>query len=235
MSDIEAWKRAAAVAAVDEVRSGMLVGLGTGSTAVHAVREIGRRLAEGELRDVRGVPTSQSTAALAHQLGIPLLELPADGVDVAIDGMDEVDPRLDCIKGLGGALTREKIVATSARVFVLVGDVGKRVDVLCERTPVPVEVLAFGELRTAARLRELGCEPRLRVTGGQPLTTDNGHHILDCHLPPGTPAAAVRDFAAAVDALPGVVAHGLFLGVTALTYLAGPAGTVRLAAVPTAP
>lgn len=227
MSDIEAWKRAAAVAAVDEVASGMLVGLGTGSTAVHAVREIGRRLAEGELRDVRGVPTSQSTALLAHQIGIPLLELPAGGVDVAIDGMDEVDGRLDCIKGLGGALTREKIVATSARAFVLVGDVGKRVAVLAARTPVPVEVLPFGEQRTAERLRGLGCEPRLRLAGGQPQVTDNGHHILDCHLAAGSTAEAVRRFAADVDRLPGVVAHGLFLGVAVAAYLAGPEGVVR--------
>ncbi len=230
MSEIDRLKQQVAIAAAVRVRSGMLVGLGTGSTAAHLVRELGRRLQAGELDGVRGVPTSLATATLATEVGIPLVELPAEGVDVTIDGMDEVDGRLDCIKGLGGALTREKIVAAASREFVLIGDVGKRVATLCERTPVPVEVLAFGVERTAARLRALGAEPRWRLRDGTPVTTDNGHLIVDCHLPLGTSAEAVRAFAAAVDAVPGVLGHGLFLGLTSRVYLAGPDGIEELVA-----
>jgi ribose 5-phosphate isomerase A len=230
MTEIERLKQRVAIAAAVRVRSGMLVGLGTGSTASHLVRELGRRLATGELRDVRGVPTSVATAALAREVGIPLADLPAEGVDVTIDGMDEVDDRLDCIKGLGGALTREKIVAAASREFVLIGDHGKRVGTLGERTPVPVEVLAFGAERTAARLRGLGADPRLRLVDGRPKTTDNGHLIVDCHLPAGTSGEAVRAFAAAVDGVPGVVSHGLFLGLTHRVFLAGPDGIEELVA-----
>lgn len=230
MTEIERLKQRVAIAAAVRVRSGMLVGLGTGSTAAHLVRELGRRLSSGELHGVRGVPTSLATAALAREVGIPLVELPADGVDVTIDGMDEVDDRLDCIKGLGGALTREKIVAAASREFVLIGDHGKRVGTLGERTPVPVEVLAFGAERTAARLRELGSTPRLRLVAGAPKITDNGHHIVDCYLPAGTSAEAVRAFAAAADAVPGVVSHGLFLGLTHRVFLAGPGGIEELVA-----
>ena len=230
VSDTERFKREAAIAALERVRSGMRVGLGSGSTAAHLTRELGRRLATGELRDVAGVPTSEATAALAREVGVPLAELTADGLDVAIDGMDEVDPRLDAIKGLGGALTREKIVAAAAREFVLIGDQGKRVARLGERTPVPVEVLAFGWPRTAALLRGLGCDPRLRYAGDGPRVTDNGQLLLDCHLPADASDESVRVFAAAVDAVPGVLAHGLFLGLTARTYLAGPDGVEVLLA-----
>ncbi|MFU8887668.1 MAG: ribose-5-phosphate isomerase RpiA [Trueperaceae bacterium] len=230
MTETDGLKQRVAIAAAARVRSGMLVGLGTGSTAVHLVRELGRRLASGELQGVRGVPTSLATAALAREVGIPLVELPAEGVDVTIDGMDEVDDRLDCIKGLGGALTREKIVAAAAREFVLIGDTGKRVGTLGERTPVPVEVLAFGAERTTARLRALDADPRLRLVDGTPMTTDNGHLIVDCHLPVGTSAEAVRAFAAAVDGVPGVVSHGLFLGLTHRVFLAGPDGIEELTA-----
>jgi len=232
MTEVERYKREAAHAALTRVRSGMQVGLGSGSTAEHMVRELGRRLAAGELSDVRGVPTSRAIESLARQVGVPLIELGPDGVDVAIDGMDEVDPRLDAIKGLGGALTREKIVAAAAREFVLIGDVGKRVTRLGERTPVPVEVLAFGWRRTAARLRDLGAEPRLRANGDQPWGTDNGHLVLDCQLPASYDAAAVRAFAAGVDRVPGVLGHGLFLGLTARAFLAGPAGIEELVAAP---
>jgi ribose 5-phosphate isomerase A len=234
MSVLDDYKRQAAHAALARVRSGMRVGLGSGSTASHMVRELGRMLAAGELRDVRGVPTSGRTETLAREVGVPLVELGADGVDVAIDGMDEVDPRLDAIKGLGGALVREKIVAAAAREFVLIGDAGKRVARLGERTPVPVEVLAFGWRRTEARLRDLGADPRLRVRDGGPFGTDNGNLVLDCFLPPAFDADAVRAFAAAVDGLPGVLGHGLFLGLTARTVLAGPAGVEELSGAPAA-
>jgi len=228
MSEVERYKRQAAHAALARVRSGMRVGLGSGSTAEHMVRELGRRLAAGELSDVRGVPTSRAIERLAQQVGVPLIELGAEGVDVAIDGMDEVDPALDAIKGLGGALTREKIVAAAAHEFVLIGDVGKKVGRLGERTPVPVEVLAFGWQRTLAHLRDLGADPHLRVQDGAPWGTDNGHLVVDCHLPANLAADALRAFAAAVDQVPGVLGHGLFLGITARAYLAGPEGVEEL-------
>ncbi|MDA0699992.1 MAG: ribose-5-phosphate isomerase RpiA [bacterium] len=228
MSEVERYKRQAAHAALARVRSGMRVGLGSGSTAEHMVRELGRRLAAGELSDVRGVPTSRAIERLAQQVGVPLIELGAEGVDVAIDGMDEVDPALDAIKGLGGALTREKIVAAAAHEFVLIGDIGKKVGRLGERTPVPVEVLAFGWRRTLAHLRDLGADPHLRVHDGAPWGTDNGHLVVDCHLPAHLAADALRAFAAAVDQVPGVLGHGLFLGITARAYLAGPEGVEEL-------
>jgi ribose 5-phosphate isomerase A len=225
MDDADRWKAAAARAALEHVRSGMLVGLGTGSTASHVVRDLGRRLATGELLDVRGVATSVATERLAREAKVPLVDLPGSGVDLTIDGMDEVTTSLDAIKGLGGALTREKVVAASSRRFVLVGDVRKRVPWLGETAPVPVEVLAFGWRRTVERLRDLGAEPALRLVGGDPFVTDNGQLVVDCHVRPNFDAAA---FAAAVDALPGVIAHGLFLGMAERALLAGPDGIEEL-------
>jgi ribose 5-phosphate isomerase A len=231
MDDADRWKAAAARAALEHVRSGMLLGLGTGSTASHVVRDLGRRLATGELRDVRGVATSVATERLAREAKVPLVDLPASGVDLTIDGMDEVTTTLDAIKGLGGALTREKVVAASSARFVLIGDVRKRVPWLGETAPVPVEVLAFGWRRTAERLRELGAEPALRRHGGDPFVTDNGHWVVDCHVRPGFDAAA---FAAAVDAVPGVLAHGLFRGMAERALLAGPDGIEELLRPPVA-
>ncbi len=227
MTDVERWKARAAHAALEHVRSGMTVGLGTGSTAVHMVRELGRRLATHELESVRGVATSVATERLAREAEVPLVDLPADGVDVAIDGMDEVTAGLDAIKGLGGALTREKVVAASARRFVLIGDRSKRVAFLGDRAPVPVEVLAFGWRRTAELLRELGADPVLRTERGEPMVTDNGQVVVDCRMRGGFDAVA---FAASVDRLPGVVAHGLFLGMAERAFLAGPDGVEELVA-----
>jgi ribose 5-phosphate isomerase A len=227
MTDVERWKARAAHAALDHVRSGMTVGLGTGSTALHMVRELGRRLATHELHDVRGVATSVATERLARESKVPLIDLPADGVDVAIDGMDEVTTALDAIKGLGGALTREKIVAAAAKRFLLIGDRTKRVAFLGDRAPVPVEVVAFGWRRTAERLRALGADPVLRTERGEPVVTDNGQLVVDCRMRGGFDAHA---FAAAVDGLPGVVAHGLFLGMAERAFLAGPDGTLELVA-----
>jgi ribose 5-phosphate isomerase A len=222
--DGEAMKRAAASAAADLVESGMLLGLGSGSTAAQFVRVLGERLQAGVLRGVRGVPTSQATAALAARIGIELIDLPASGVDLAIDGMDEVDARLDAVKGLGGAATREKIVAASASRFVLIGDESKVVDELARRTPVPVEVLAFGFERTRSLLIAAGSRPTLRG-GAEPFLTDEGNPILDCALQRGVDPAA---FAQALDATPGVVGHGLFLGLASAAIIAGAGGVRRL-------
>ncbi len=225
MDEREAYKRQVGEAAASMVRSGTVVGLGSGSTARYATEAIGRALATGSLRDVRGVPTSLATERLARAVGLPLVELPATGVDLAIDGADEISPELDAIKGLGGALTREKVVAASARRFVLVADASKRVRHLGERTPVPVEVLRFGWQRTRAALTALGVEPALRGAGDEPFVTDNGNVVLDCAVPPGFDPAA---FAAAADGLPGVVGHGLFLGLAHEALLADVDGVVTL-------
>lgn len=217
MNEIERSKARAAHAALAHVRSGMLVGLGSGSTAFHMILELGRRLSSGELQDVRGVPTSLATEKLALASHVPVVDLPASGVDVAIDGMDEVTTSLDAIKGLGGALTREKIVAESARRFLLIGDASKRVDALGQGAPVPVETLAFGWRRTAERLRDLGAEPVVRRVAGEVAHTDNGHLVIDCRMPAGFDA---RAFARNVDAIPGVLGHGLFLGLAERAFLA---------------
>lgn len=220
----DALKRAAALAAVQLVQSGMTVGLGTGSTAVHAVVELGRLLAAGELSDIRAVPTSLQTQEQALAAGIPLVELGADGVDIAIDGCDEVDAELRAIKGLGGALTREKIVAASARRFVLIADYSKEVEQLGLNTPIPVEVVPFGWQRTAQLLTGLAGSVTLRGEG-TPVFTDNGNLILDVLL--GEPFDPVT-LDAKLKLLPGVVEHGLFVTEASIAFIASPAGVKRL-------
>jgi ribose 5-phosphate isomerase A len=226
---MERSKARAAHAALAHVRSGMLVGLGSGSTAFHMIIELGRRLTEGELQDVRGVATSLATEKLALASHVPVVDLPAAGVDVAIDGMDEVTTSLDAIKGLGGALTREKIVAESARRFLLIGDRSKRVEALGQLSPVPIEALAFGWRRTAERLRDLGAEPIVRHIGREVVRTDNGHLVIDCRMPAGFDA---RRFAQDVDAIPGVLGHGLFLGLAERAFLADPQEVQELVRAP---
>lgn len=229
MADLDRFKAEAARAAVEHVRSGTIVGLGSGSTAAFVIADLGRRLADGRLADVRGVPTSLATEHAARAAGIPLVELDGDGVDVAIDGMDEVTDALDAIKGLGGALLREKVVAAAARLFVLVGDGTKHVRALGARAPVPVEVLPFGWRRTAAALADLGARPRLREAAGAPARTDNGNLVLDCAMPSGFDPYA---FADGVERVPGVLGHGLFLRMARLAYVAGRDGVRRLEAPP---
>lgn len=225
LSGVELHKKQAALQALALVESGMLVGLGTGSTARWLVAGLGEKLARKELTDVAGVPTSEETRAQATQLGIRLVQLPPDGVDLAIDGMDELAPGLDAIKGLGGALTREKIVAVSATCFVLIGDDSKYVTRLGDKAPVPVEVVKFGYERTRRALEYLGATTRPRMAGAQPLTTDNGNLIYDCTFPAGFDAPTV---ALALAETPGVVEHGLFLGVADLAFVASTQGVVRL-------
>ena len=220
-ADLERFKRDAALRAAGLVESGMVVGLGTGSTARYAIEAIGEHLATGSLKDIRGVPTSEESTRMGLEAGIPLVELEAGGVDLAIDGMDEVTPGLDAIKGLGAALTREKIVATSAARFVLIGDRTKRVARLGEIAPVPVEIIPFGWRRTEARLRGLGADPVRRERDGEPVVTDNGGWVFDCRFDGGLEPAA---FAAACKAIPGVVEHGLFLGIAWRAFVAGEDG-----------
>lgn len=225
MNDTGARKTAAAEAAVAEVASGTVLGLGSGSTAARFLHALAAATQAGTLHGVRGVATSRATERLARELGIPLLDLPAEGVDVAVDGMDEVDADLNAVKGLGGALLREKVVAASATRFVLIGGEEKQVERLGGSVPLPVEVLAFGVARTAARLRALGLDPRLRGGESEPFLTDNQQPVLDCGVPEHVDVHAL---ARELDAIPGVLGHGLFLGMAEVAYLAGPDGVRAL-------
>lgn len=203
----------AARRAVNFVRDGMVLGLGSGATASAAVRELGRRVATGRLTGISGVPTSNATRELALEVGIPLTDLAAHpALDLTIDGADEVSPEGDLLKGRGGALLREKIVAVRSRRLVIVVDPGKLVRRLGERMPLPVEVVPFGWSTHLDLLRELGAEPELRARRGsdQPFVSDDGHYILDARFP-----HAIADPPGLVEALarrPGVVETGLFLG-----------------------
>jgi ribose 5-phosphate isomerase A len=201
-----------AIAAADLVAPGMLVGLGTGSTADAVTRELGRRVGAGLA--ITAVPTSDRTEALARGLGIPLTTLDETGqLDLGIDGADEIDPALDAIKGRGGALLREKLVALSCDDYVLVATTEKSIDQLGARTPLPIEIVAFGWSQTVKRLASIGIAPEPRMMDDEPArpwVTDNGGIILDCAT---GPIADPSRLAAAVKAVSGVVEHGLFLGV----------------------
>ena len=217
---LDQYKRDAALAAVDaEVRDGMFVGLGSGSTAAYAVRELGRRIREDRWR-IRGVPTSERTAALAREAGIPLVPLDA-APDVVIDGADQVDPALAIVKGGGGAHAREKIVASASRRVVIIADYTKAVARLIG--PVPLEVLPFAvpwiPRALAARLPR--SEARLRMHEGRPFATDNGNAVIEL-VCGGIDNPA--ELAATLDEIPGIVEHGLFIGIASIVYFAGPEG-----------
>lgn len=207
----DAAKKTAAEAACAYVEDDMTVGLGTGSTADHAIRFLGERVKQG-LR-IRGVPTSLRTEKLAKEVGIPLVDLDeVDAIDVTIDGADEVDPRLDLIKGLGGALLREKIIASLTQRQVIVVDPSKIVDRLGTKSPLPVEVLPFGARVVERHLIKAGFQPAIRVKDGEPVVTDNGNLVLDVTFDGGI--ADPRELARRINTVPGVVENGLFLGLT---------------------
>lgn len=213
MDDAARGKQAAARAAVALIESGMRLGLGTGSTMAFVLDLIAERRAR-ETLDVVGVPTSERTRDHAARLGIPLTDLDhVTALDLAIDGADEVATgTLDLIKGLGGALLREKIVQQAARRFVVVADEGKVVARLGSRAPLPVEVVPFAHAATARAIAALGIVPRLRMDAAAPYRTDNGNVIYDCH---GIDAAgAPASLQSRLLAIAGVVETGLFLGVT---------------------
>jgi ribose 5-phosphate isomerase A len=218
--DTSVYKAQAAEQALEFVRDGQTVGLGTGSTADFATRGLARRLREGLV--IIGVPTSEATARLARDLGIPLRELnEVDAIDITIDGADEVDPAWNLIKGGGGAHTREKLVARATRLEVIVVDSSKLVRRLGETIPVPVEVLSFGWHIAQRGLEALGCTATLRHREGELFLTDNGNLVLDCHFNGiDDPAALER----AIKALPGVIESGLFVGLTGALVVAGPEG-----------
>ena len=205
-------KRAAALAAVEYVKDGMTVGLGTGSTAKFAIEEIGRRGLK-----VRGVPTSEGSAKIARAAGIPLPPLSEiDRIDLTIDGADEIDPRLRLIKGGGGALLREKIVAAASDQMIVVADRGKLVPVL-GAFPLPVEVSPFGWNLTARKIEALGCPVGLRTQDGAPVVTDGGNYVLDCRFGRIDDAEGL---AARLAAIPGVFEHGLFIGLATRAIVA---------------
>jgi ribose 5-phosphate isomerase A len=219
MENLDLYKQQAALKALEYVQSGMLVGLGTGSTARHAVIELGRRLRAGDLSDIVAVPTSEATALLAHELGIPLSELGPEGVDLAIDGADEIAPDLSLVKGLGGALLREKIVEASARQFVVIADHSKKVEQL-GRGLVPVEIVRFGFRATLHALSKLG-RPTLRMDGDDLFYSDGGNLIADVSFGPISDPAGLE---ALLKRIPGVVECGLFVGMATHAIVAGPKG-----------
>lgn len=216
-------KRLAAAAAVREVEDGMVVGLGTGSTAAFAIAELGRRCAEG-LR-IEAVVTSNASEALARHAGIPVL--PSDDIatlDLAVDGADEIDPLLRAIKGAGGAMLREKVIASAAARMVVIADGGKQVARL-GLAPVPVEVLPLARAFVARRLVALGGDPVLRGPVDAPYRTDQANLVLDCRFGPIADPAAL---AAGLAAIPGAVGHGLFVDEVDALYLARDGAVSRI-------
>jgi ribose 5-phosphate isomerase A len=200
-------KRRAAEHAVSFVEEGQTLGLGTGSTARYAIEALAKRIQDG-LR-IEGVPTSTATAVLARSLRIPLIELnEASRIDLTIDGADEIDPGFNMIKGGGGALTREKLVAIASTRRVMLIDETKLVALLGQTRALPVEVLPFCWVMTSRHLQGLGCTPKLRESAGQPFLTDNGNYILDCAFAPIASPAALET---SIKLLPGVVESGLFV------------------------
>jgi ribose 5-phosphate isomerase A len=215
-------KAAAAEAAAAQLHDGMIVGLGTGSTAAFAIDAIGRRVAQG-LRII-GVPTSERTTEQAKALGIPLAPVEEhEWIDVTIDGADEVElGTLNLIKGRGGALLREKIVASSTRKLIIIVDDSKLVKRLGSHDPIPVEVVSFGWETTERRLRRIGGNPVLRRSGdGTIFVTDGGHYILDCKFGE-LPESA--DTEQKLNNTVGVVEHGMFLGMTGMVIVGGADG-----------
>jgi ribose 5-phosphate isomerase A len=216
--NIDDARERAAQAAVAHVADGMVVGLGSGDTASHAIRQLGARKPR-----IVGVATSEKAAAVARAVGLevrPPEEVAA--IDLTIDGADEIDANLRLIKGGGGAHTREKLVARASKQLIIVVDAAKRVRRLGERTRLPVEILPFGANWTMDRLRALGLDPRPRAG----VHSDNGNLLCDCALPS---TFELRELAARIKALAGVVEHGLFLDEATLAYVGTATGVERLA------
>ncbi len=209
-------KEAAARASLRFVKDGQVVGLGTGSTAAHFIKLLGEQVKNG-LR-IRGIPTSDRSRELAQSLGIPLTTLDeCQEIAVTVDGADEVDPQLRLIKGGGGALLREKIVASATKQLVIVADASKQVPLL-GKFPLPVEVIKFAQALVAKRIAALGAEVQLRTgPDGKPYLTDENNHILDCRF------GEIRDadaLARQLSEMPGVVEHGLFIGMASVVLFA---------------
>ncbi len=224
--EVERLKQQAAERALEFVEPGMVLGLGEGSTSLLAIRQLGALLAAGELHDIVGIPASPRMAQEAQRLGIPLTSLEEQQqIDLTIDGADEVDPQLDLIKGGGGALLREKIIAQATRREIIIVDESKLVPQLGSNWAIPVEVEPFGHGTQVTWLRSLGAEPRLRMHDGEPFRTDGGNFILECAFGPLPDAWAL---ARQLKARTGIVEHGLFLGLASDVIVAGADGIRHL-------
>jgi ribose 5-phosphate isomerase A len=218
-TDVEVQKQAAAERALELIRPGTIIGLGTGSTARYFIDALARRVKEG-LR-VQAVVTSDETRARAEAGGITVTERIDGQLDLAVDGADEIDPAVNCVKGRGGALLREKVVAHASRRFVVIADETKLVGRL-GRGPIPIEVLSFLWEATSRSIESLGGRPQLRMAAGAPFKTDNGNLVLDTSF--GTVDAALGG---ALHAIPGVIEHGLFFGM-ARAAIVGSATGIRI-------
>jgi len=219
----DAFKRSAAEGAVSHIAPGMVVGLGTGSTVRFALEKIARDLRDGRLSGITGIPSSVQTERAASALGIPLSTLERfPEIDLAIDGADEIDPELDLIKGGGGALLREKVIAQASRRFIVIADEGKLSPRLGTRSVLPVEVIPFAARAEERFLSRLGASVALRVRpSGRPFRTDQGNWILDADFGPiEDPEALARR----LEGRAGVAGHGLFLAMADLAVVAGESG-----------
>ncbi len=227
MGEVERWKKEAAEAAVELVRPGMILGLGHGSTARYALRKIAELLRAGKLWDIKGVPCSKKVEEEAKALGIPLTTLEDyPELDLTIDGADEIDPKLNVIKGGGGAMLREKIVAQATKLEVIVADETKLSPRLGTKAAVPVEVLPFGWRTQLRFLQSLGAKAGLRVNpDGSPFLTDQGNYVLDCFF---GPIEDLEGLARELGLRAGILGHGLFLGLVDEVFVAGPSGLRRL-------
>ena len=224
--DQNEMKRIAAEKAVETfVKDGMTVGLGTGSTAYFVILKVAELVKQGY--KLKCVATSVASENLALENGIPIVDLnDVDHVDVTIDGADEVDPKMNLIKGLGGALLREKIVAAASLQEVIVVDESKLVEKIGTKVSLPVEVLQFGHVRTAYGLKRQGCEPVLRMKGNEPFVTDGGNYIYDCKFEGGIDYLSFKE--SALDAIPGVVECGLFINMVRAVVIAHKDGSVEI-------
>ncbi|MNZ78091.1 Ribose-5-phosphate isomerase A [compost metagenome] len=216
-------KQLAAEKAVEYVEDGMKVGLGTGSTAYWAIRKLGERVSEG--LKITAVATSRASEEQARELGIPLVAFgDIDSLDLTIDGADELDSSLQLIKGGGGALLREKIVASNSTRMIVIADEGKVVNTL-GKFPLPVEIVPFAWEWTVAELAKLGCQPELRRSGEELYKTDNGNYIADCRF---EAIEAAPKLALTIQSIPGVVDHGLFIGIAAMAIVGKLDGTIEI-------
>ena len=225
---VEDAKRRAAEEAVKHVEDGQVIGLGSGSTAAYAIRLLGEKLRGGELRDILGIPTSLQAASEAVEAGIPLTTLEEHPiVDVSIDGADQLDARLNLIKGGGGALLREKIVASCSKLYIIVADERKLARRLGENCPIPLEVHPMAVKPITMRLEELGARASLRMARGKvgPVVTDNGNLIIDADF---GPVENPEELDGRLRMIPGVLETGLFLGYADLAYIGTRSGLRRL-------
>ena len=223
----EEAKRTASAEAVKHVENGFIVGLGSGSTVAHVIQEVGKRMRERDLQ-ILGVPTSHQTRMLAVRSGIPITTLNEHPqLDLAIDGADQVDEQLNLIKGMGGALTREKVVASVANQFVVVVDETKLVKKLGANCIVPVEVLPFAVPTVASKMRRMGGKPVLREVKRKvgPVITDNGNFIIDLDF---GPINKPRELDLKLQLIPGVIETGLFIGMVEVAYVGTPTKVKRL-------